>query len=60
MIFEAHCREGRDVFVTLDAGDFIKRGKREQLQTLGSTLIFTVKEFCEWIEERKFKTGGRN
>jgi hypothetical protein len=60
MIFQAHCREGRDVFVTNDENDFIRRGKRQRLEALCSTKILTVKEFCEWIEERELEAGGRN
>ena len=51
MIFEAHCRERRDVFVTNDERDFIRGGRRDRLQTLCSRQIFTVERFCEWIEE---------
>jgi hypothetical protein len=39
MIFQAHCREGRDIFVTNDEKDFIRGGKRDELQALGSTRI---------------------
>jgi hypothetical protein len=60
MIFQAHCRERRDVFVTNDENDFIRGGKREKLQAIGSTRILTVKEFCEWIEERELEAGGLN
>jgi hypothetical protein len=50
VIFETHVGEGRDVFVTRDVKDFIKDGKREALEALGSTRIMTVDEFCAWAE----------
>jgi hypothetical protein len=48
MILEAHCREGRDVFVTND-GDFIEHGRRDALEALCETRIMTVAEFCDYV-----------
>jgi hypothetical protein len=53
MIFEAHARERRDVFVTNDRKDFIRHGRREQPQALCSTEILTVDEFVA-------RFGGRD
>lgn len=47
MILEAHTRERRDVFVTNDTKDYIRHGRRERLEALCSTRIYTVEEFTE-------------
>ena len=44
MIFEAHARAGRHVFVTNDRKGFINDGRRETLQALGRTRIVTPLE----------------
>jgi hypothetical protein len=49
MILEAHAREGCDIFVTNDRKDFIRHGRREQLEKLCSTRIMTVEQFCDLL-----------
>jgi hypothetical protein len=51
MIFEAHVREGRDVFVSDDRAAFIGKDgeQRRQLECLFGTRIFTVDEFCDSV-----------
>ena len=51
MIFEAHARDGRDVFISNDCTAFVgpDGGKRLKLETLFGTRIFTVDEFCEVV-----------
>lgn len=49
MILEAHAREHRDVFITNDKKDFYRDGRREQLEALCSTRIYTVDEFVEHL-----------
>ncbi len=51
MILEAHSRDGRDVLVTQNTTDFIKHGRREQLEALCKTRIMTVDEFCDSVAE---------
>lgn len=45
MIFCAHVREGRDIFVTNDTNGFIDEGRRGELETQFSTRIMTQAEF---------------
>jgi hypothetical protein len=45
MIFEAHCRQRRHLFVSDDRRAFINHGRREQLESLGRTRILTSSEF---------------
>lgn len=45
MIFCAHVREGRDIFVTNDANGFIDEGRRGELETRFRTRIMTPAEF---------------
>jgi len=49
MIFEAHVREKRDIFVTTDVTAFVNDGRREKLETLCSTRIMTVDDFCHYM-----------
>jgi len=44
MIYEAHVRSRRHLFVTNDRRAFVRHGKREVLERLGSTKIFTSGE----------------
>ena len=44
MIFLAHVRDGRDLFVTDDRRGFVKNGRREALERLGATKIVTSDE----------------
>jgi hypothetical protein len=45
LIFEAHARAGRDIFVTNDQRGFILNGRRAALQVLCSTTILTSAEY---------------
>jgi len=45
MIFSAHVREGRDIFVTDDIRGFIRHGRRERLEQRFDTKIMTSTEF---------------
>lgn len=44
MIFEAHVRSRRDVFVTNDRKGFINGGRKEALERIGATCIVTADE----------------
>jgi hypothetical protein len=45
MVFAAHVRDHRNVLITGDKKGFVKQGRRERLESLGSTLIRTREEF---------------
>lgn len=49
IIFETHCRESRDIFITLDARGFINHGRRETFEKLGQTRIMTLDEFEDFV-----------
>jgi hypothetical protein len=51
MIFHAHIREKRDIFVTLDSRAFINNGRREKLQERFGTRIMTRDEFLTFCQE---------
>lgn len=51
MILCAHIRENRDVLVTNDCKGFIKHGRREVIEKEFDTIIMTVDEFDDRIEE---------
>jgi hypothetical protein len=48
MIFQAHVRERRDIFVTGDERGFIRDGHRERLQARFDTRIMTQDEFIAY------------
>ena len=50
MIFHAHVREGRDIFVTNDIRTFIKNDRREKLQKRFNTQIMTSEEFIDFCK----------
>jgi len=50
MIFHAHVREQRDIFVTNDCRGFIRDGRREKLQEGYNTQIMTRNEFEDFIK----------
>ncbi len=54
MIFEAHVREGRDIFVTNDMRAFIKAGRRERLQERFDTRIMIREKFLALCDESKY------
>ena len=45
IIFQAHVRECRDIFVTDDCRSFIRAGRRERLQERFNTRVMTREEF---------------
>lgn len=45
MIFVAHVRESREIFVTNDQKGFVGHGRREALEGIGRTKIMTIAEF---------------
>lgn len=51
LIFEAHVRDGRDIFVSDDRTAFIGKDgeKRDHLEASFATRILTVDEFCESV-----------
>lgn len=51
MIFHAHVREHRDIFVTNDCRGFIRDGRRQKLQEKFNTQIMTRDEFEAFCEE---------
>jgi hypothetical protein len=48
MIFEAHARDARDVFVTNDRRGFIAGGRRAALEAMFATRIMTSDEFVQF------------
>ena len=48
LIFEAHTRNRRDIFVSNDHRAFITRGRRNALQQMFGTQIMTKTEFLEF------------
>jgi hypothetical protein len=57
LIFEAHVREKRDVFVTNDERAFVRNGRRQALETSFGTRILTVREFVEVCKGRSLDTA---
>jgi hypothetical protein len=57
MIFNAHIRERRDIFVTNNTRDFIKDGRREKLEKEFNTKIMTSEEFLEFAKRAAAKAG---
>lgn len=53
MIFQAHVRGRRDIFVTNDRRGFINDGRREKLQKLFNTQIMTPNEFIGFCNEKR-------
>jgi hypothetical protein len=53
MIFCAHLREKRDIFVTNDRKGFIANGRREKLEQRFGTKIYTAEEFSILCGETK-------
>jgi len=54
MIFSAHTRERRVLFITKDARGFVKHGRREQLQDIGKTVIRSLEELEQLTDPNKF------
>ena len=50
MIFHAHVREGRDIFVTNDDRGFIRCSRREKLQERFNTRVMTRNEFIAYCK----------
>lgn len=57
MIFCAHVRERRDVFVTNDLRGFIRDGHREALEREFGTKIYTLEEFLKLCNDAQGKTN---
>jgi hypothetical protein len=51
MIFQAHVREQRDIFVTKDTHAFIRDGRREKLEQQFNTRVMTPEEFLSFCSE---------
>jgi hypothetical protein len=51
LIFEAHIREKGDIFVSNDRKGYIKNGRREKLEMLSGTKIFTEEEFLNYCND---------
>ncbi|MDO8689195.1 MAG: hypothetical protein Q7R39_04180 [Dehalococcoidia bacterium] len=56
MIVLAHSREERDILVTEDKKGFIKDSHRSEIETLCSTRIMTLDEFCEFCHSLRIDT----
>lgn len=54
MIFSAHVRERRVLFITKDAKGFVNDGRRERLQDVGKTVIRSLEELEQLVEPNKF------
>lgn len=52
MIFQAHIRERRDIFVTKDSRAFIRDGRRDELEKQFHTRIMTPEEFMAFCRRR--------
>ena len=52
MIFSAHVRERRDIFVTLDGKGFIRQGRKQKLEAAYKTQIMTLDEFMRYLTSR--------
>jgi len=50
LIFEAHVREGRDIFVSNDEKAFVKQGRRAKLQNRFKTQILTRQQFLDYCK----------
>jgi hypothetical protein len=55
MIFQAHIRESRDIFVTKDSRGFISNGRREELEEKFHTRIMTPEEFVDFCRGKSEK-----
>lgn len=55
MIFCAHVREKRDIFVTNDQRGFIRKQRRENLERVYSTKVMTKEEFLAAFAKVKAK-----
>ena len=53
MIFCAHVREKRDIFVTNDQRGFIRKQRRESLERAYSTKVMTKDEFMATFAKDK-------
>jgi hypothetical protein len=51
MIFHAHIRDKRDIFVTNDSRGFINNGRREKLNERFGSRIMTRDEFQTYLQE---------
>lgn len=51
MVLEAHVREGREVFVTLDAAGFIKHGRREAIERRFAIEVLSPDEYIDRYRE---------
>lgn len=51
MIFEAHIREARNIFVTKDHKAFIRDGRREKLEATFKTQIMVPEEFKALLQK---------
>jgi hypothetical protein len=58
MIFEAHVREARDIFVTRDLKAFIRDGRRERLEATFKTKIMLPEEFKALLKEAAQHADG--
>lgn len=52
IIFAAHVRDRRDIFVTLDAKGFICGNRKHKLESTFDTRIMTRTEFFNYLESR--------
>ncbi len=52
IIFSAHVRERREIFVTLDTKGFIGGGRKQKLESTYKTRIMTRDEFVKYLESR--------
>jgi len=58
MIFQAHFRDNRDIFVSDDKKAFINNGRRAILENTFNTKILTSEEFleyCQNLEDKKLR-----
>ena len=57
VIFEAHIREARDIFVTKDHKVFIRDGRREKLEATFKTQIMLPEEFKPLLQKAAQAAG---
>ena len=52
IIFSAHVRDRREIFVTLDAKGFVRGGRKHKLESAYKTQIMTREEFMKYLASR--------
>jgi len=51
MIFQAHVKAGRDMFISNDRKAYINHGKRDKLENIFQTRVMDVSEFSAYLDK---------